>query len=228
MRQPVNFAGLTSMGAAPLVAPVRVRFKDVQSGQWMEGLSEPKIDPNHWRIHLKVQAFAPCRFEAHRGRQCGCKKKLTGVREGPANLNTNVFANWVRAGILGTTTTITDTGGSGRSVTKTVDGGVVAASTLICAGTGATVAAVADTNMQTQTESVANPTVNAVAGSGSSGTFTVTGTVTATADRAYAECGIKITTTTTAWVFLICHDSFSVLNVSNTGTLAITYTFTNS
>lgn len=218
--------GLTSVVAPPLIAPAHVRFRDVKTGEWIEGISEPKIDPNHWRIDLHVRAYAPCRREAHRGHSCGCKKKLTGERSGPANLCTNVFANWVRAGILGTTTTITDTGGTGRSVTKTVDGGVTTLT--MSAGTGTTAATVADTNMQTQTETQTGVTVNAVSGSGSSGTFTVTATITATADRAYAEVGIKITTTTSSWVFLITHDSFSTLNVSSTGTLAVTYTFTNS
>jgi hypothetical protein len=224
----IDYGGLTSRLATPLARPARVRFRDVATGQWLEGVSEPKIDINDFRIDLTVKAFDPCRFKSHWGRACGCQKRLIGVREGPANLLTNVLANLIRAGILGTTTTITDTGGTGRSVTKTLDGGAVSASTLICAGTGGTSATVADTNMQTQTESQANPTINTVSGSGASGTFTVVGTITATADRAYSECGIKIQTTTTSWVFLIAHDSFSVLNVSSSGTLQITYTFTNS
>jgi hypothetical protein len=250
MRTVVDRQGLTSIVAPPLEAPVRVRFRDTTTGQWLHGLSEPKIDPNHFRIHLLVQGYAPCRwfghpFHPYRGTLarllrrvpppdaahcpiCGLPRQLMAERDGPANLCTNVFGKFVQAAILGTTETITDTGAAGRSVTKTVDGGVVPASTLICAGTGGSAATVADTNMQTQTESIANPTVNAISGSGATGTFTVTGTITATADRAYTEVGIKVTTTTTAWVFLICHDTFSALNVSNGGTLATTYTFSNS
>ena len=222
----VDRGELTS-SSPPLEAPVYVRFRNLATGEWIEGLSEPKIDPNHFRIHLDIRAYAPCRFPQHRGRVCGCKKRLEGIRSGPANLCTNVFANLVRCGLLGTTTTVTDTGSTGRSVTKTLDGGGGNVLTG-CAGTGGTTATVADVNMQTQTETQTSVTVNTVSGSGATGTFTVTFTITATADRAYQEVGIKTTTTTTAWVFLLTHDTFSTLNVSNTGTLAVTYTFTNS
>lgn len=196
---------------------------EILSGLLSSGVMHPKID---------ITAYAPCRFENHRslalqGIHCKCKKVIIGKRQGIANLCTNVFANLIRAGLLGTTTTITDTGGSGRSVTKTLDGGGGNVLTG-CAGTGATAATVADTNMQTQTETQTSVTVNTVSGSGSSGTFTVTFTITATADRAYTEVGLKTTTTSSAWVFLLCRDTFSTLNVSNTGTLAVTYTFTNS
>lgn len=219
-------SGLTSIVAPPLEAPAYVRFQDIKTGEWIEGRSEPKIDPNHFRIYLDVRAYAPCRFVAHRGRTCGCKKKLVGHRYGPANLCTNVFANLVQAAIMGQTTSITDTGGSGRSVTKTVDGGV--ATRTGAAGTGGTAATVADTALQTETETTSSVTINAVSGSGSSGTFTVTYTVTAGADRIYQEVGLRMTTTSSGWVFCITHDTFTALNVSNTGTLAVTYTFTNS
>jgi hypothetical protein len=249
----IDRQGLTSVVRPVLATPVSVRFRDQATGQWLHGLSEPKIDPNHFRVHLDVRAYAPCKYQGTRRhgavrffRQrggkvigwpvavddgsccdvCGTPRELVAVREGPANLCTNVFAKWVQAGILGSTQTITDVGGTGRSVTKTVDGGT--ATITGCAGTGGTAATVADTNLQTQTETTTSVTVNAVSGTGSSGTFTVTYTVTATADRAYQEVGLKITTTTTAWVFLITHDTFTTLNVSNTGTLATTYTFTNS
>jgi hypothetical protein len=223
----VSYDLLTSLGAPVLVAPSRVRFRDTR-GRWMAGVSEPKIDPNSLRIDLRVAGYDPCPRKAHWGRACRCTKRLVGLREGPANLLTNVFANFVRTGILGTNTTITDSGGTGRALTKTLDGGIVSASTAICAGTGVAAATVADTNMQTQTEQIANPTVNTVTGAGATGTFTVVGTVTATADRQYTEVGIKVTTTTTTWTFLIAHDSFAALSVSNTGTLAVTYSFTNT
>ena len=185
-----------------------------------------KIVTGFQHAALRIVAYAPCRHVAHHGKICGCKKKIIGVRELPVNLCTNVYANIVRCSLLNTNTTVTDTGGTGRALTKTFDGG---GNTLtMCAGTGATGATVADTNMQTQTETQTSVTVNTVTGSGSSGTFTVTATITATADRAYTEVGLKTTTTTTAWVFLLTRDTFSVLNVSNSGTLAVTYTFTNS
>jgi len=214
----IDYDGLTNVAAPPVVAPAMIRFQ-TSTGEWLEGISEPKIDPNHWRIHLCVEAFAPCDDPAHFGQACACPKRLTGMREGPANLCTNVFANWVRVALLGTNTTITDATRAGRALTSTggtrLDGGV--ASLLGCAGTGVTAATVADTNMQTQTETQAAVTVNTVSGTGSSGTFTVTFTITATADRAYTEVGIKNITTTTAYNFLLTHDSFSVLNVSNSG-----------
>jgi hypothetical protein len=78
-RRAVDAAGLTTQIAPPLVAPARVRFRDVQTGKWIEGISEPKIDPNMFRLDLTVQAYAPCARQAHWGRSCGCKKRLTGA-----------------------------------------------------------------------------------------------------------------------------------------------------
>lgn len=225
-RRGVDYAGLTTEIAPPLVAPARVRFRDVKTGKWIEGISEPKIDPNMLRLDLTVRAYEPCARKGHWGRQCGCKKRLTGMRSGPTNLLTNVFGKFTQAAIFGSTQTITDTGGTGRSVTKTVDGGTN--SITGWAGTGATAATVADTNSQTSTETTTSVTVNAISGTGSSGSYTITFTVTATADRAYTECGLKTTTTTTPWTFLQARDTFSTLNVSNSGTLAVTYTLTNS
>lgn len=234
-----------------LIAPARVRFRDPASGAWLVGVSEPKIDPNHFRVALDVKAYAPCPREETDGRHrvaralrtaqqvqptrpahlcdvCGEARELVGERTGLCNLLTNVYARLVQAGLLGTTTSITDTGGTSRSVTNALNGGIVAASTALCAGTGVTGATVADTNMQTQTETVANPTVNAVSGTTTQGTFTIVGTITATGDRSFTESGIKITTTTNSWQFLLAHDSFAALSVSNTGTLSLTYQITNA
>lgn len=237
------------------IAPARVGFRDPQTGAWLYGVSEPKIDPNHMRLSLTLKAYAPCKYEwtspahalargvrlvaeqragtqiqpmrpAHLCDVCGTPRVLVGERSGPCNLLTNVYAKMNQAGLFGTTTSITDTGGTSRSVTNTLNGGIVAASTLLCAGTGVTAATVADINMQSQTETVANPTINAVTGSGSTGTYTIVGTITATADRSFTESGIKVTTQTNSWQFLLAHDSFSSLSVSNTGTLALTYSIT--
>lgn len=208
----------------PLVESVVVRFRDKKTGKWIEGVSEPKIDPNHFRIWLSIKAYEPCRFVHHRGRECGCKKKLTGVREGPANLLTNGFAALVQANILNNAPSnqIKDTGGTLRSITANT-----ATSSLTGqAGTTGTAAAVTDNVLGAVTET-ATPTVNANPNTGTtSGTFTVTFTITAGADRAYAEVGLIVTKAT--FIFLLCHDTFTALNVSNTGTLAVTYTFTNS
>lgn len=242
--------GLTTLLSSVLVAPARVRFHDPVTGAVIAGLSEPKIDPNHMRIHLKVEAFAPCvheqdthhqtvrRIMGHYGWSppaetlgnrcfiCGALRELTGVREGPANLFTNTYAKLSQAAIFGQTTTVTDTGSTGRSVTKTVDGGINVVTG--AAGTGGTTASVADIALQTETETTTSVTINAVTGTGASGSFTMVYTVTATAARAYQECGLRVTTTTSGWVFLMAHDSFATLNVSLGGTLQTTYTVTNS
>lgn len=223
----IDYDGLTTIVAPPVVAPAHVRFKDPTTGLWLTGISEPKIDPNYFRMDLNVKAYAPCHNRRHhRPEGCDCPKTLTGVREGPCNLAVNNFAKLVQAAIMGQTTSITDTTSNSRSVTKTVDGGINTRTGH--AGTGATAATVADIAMQTSTENTSTVTINAVTGTGATGTFTVTYTITATANRAYTEVGLVMTTTTTAWLFLVTRDTFSVLNVSNGGSLATTYTFTNS
>lgn len=189
--------------------PVRVRFKD-KNGDWIEGISEPQIDQNHFRIYLKVEAYDP-------------DGNLTGVREGPSNLCTNQFAAGVQFGILNATPSNNPKATTGSTFAFS---GAFSALTGR-AGTNTTTAAVTDFALGTETETQSTVTVNANPTTGTtSGTFTVTFTITATADRAYAEVGLSITNN--AHVFLLTHDVFSVLNVSNTGTLAVTYTFTNS
>ena len=206
------------------------RFFDTKTGEWIEAISEPKIDPNHFRIHLKVEAFAPCKNPLHRiaGVQCDCpreEKELIGVREGPTNLCTNAFAAFVQSGILSTApaNTVPDTGNTARTLSKEQ------AHTALTgrAGTSSTAAAVTDYHLITETETQASVTVNANPTTGTtSGTFTVTFTITAGADRLYTEVGLTVVQQT--WTFLITRDVFTGLNVSNTGTLAVTYTFTNS
>lgn len=131
------------------------------------------------------------------------------------------FAQLVQLNILDTAETVKNTSGTGNALAVNS----AATAPTILAGTGTTAATVLDDAMQTQTESVA-ATVNAYSGSGSSGSFTVTGTVTAAAARAYAEVGLQVTVGGNT--YLICHDSFSVLNVSSGGTLAVTYTLSFS
>ena len=191
--------------------PVRVRFKN-KHGEWIEGISEPQIDQNHFRIHLKVEAFDP-------------DGNLTGMREGPANLCVNGFAAFVQANILNNapTNNIKDTGGTLRAIAANSAQSALTGR----AGTNATAAAVTDNALGTETETQATVTVNANPTTGTtSGTFTVTYTITAGADRAYTEVGLSVTNAT--HVMLLTHDVFTALNVSNTGTLAVTYTFTNS
>lgn len=213
---------------APAIAPARIKFRD-KKGHWIEGVSEPEVDPNHFRIWLRVEARDPCRRHPTGlladGAPCKCKRRLTGVREGPSNLCTNAFAALVQANILATapTNTVKDTGNTAR----TLSASQTTSSLTGCAGTNSTAAAVTDYKLGTETETQSTVTVNANPTTGTtSGTFTVTYTITAGADRVYTEVGLKLTQQT--WVFQITHDVFAGLNVSNTGTLAVTYTFTNS
>lgn len=168
-------------------------------------------------IRLEVEAFAPCPH--HAPLACSCPKASLGRRCKDGDLATKQFAQLVQALLLNSTQTITDTASATHSVAN------ASATTLptILAGTTSTAATVTDVALGTQTETV-SATVNAYSGSGSSGSFTVTGTITATADRAYAEVGLRVTNGGNT--YLICRDTFSTLNVSNTGTLAVTYTLT--
>jgi len=227
-RRGVDYGPLTSQGALPVVAPARVRFKDTRTGRWIEGMSEPKIDLNAFRMDLDIRAYAPCRTRDHWPIPggCPCQKTLVGRRQGPANLLVNNFAKMVQVGLFGQATTINDTANTPRSMTITVLGGGIT-SKVGWAGTGVTAATVADVALQTPTESAAC-TVNAVSGAGATGTYTVTYTVTAGSARAYTEVGLIVTTTTNSWPFLLTHDSFSALNVSSSGTLAVTYSITNA
>ena len=190
----------------------RIQFFDKNTGEIMEGISEPKLDLNHFRIHLNVRAFEP-------------HGTLTGEYDGPSNLLTNQFAAFVQQQILNNDATNNpkDTGGTQRNTST----GTATSALTGRAGTNATPAAVTDFVLGTETETQASVTVNANPTTGTtSGTFTVTFTITAGADRVYTEVGLTIVKET--WTFLLCHDVFTGLNVSNTGTLAVTYTFTNS
>jgi hypothetical protein len=64
--------------------------------------------------------------------------------------------------------------------------------------------------------------------SGAAGNFTVTGTITNSSGSTitYSELGLMMTNG--ANVFLLTHDVFTGVPVSTTGTLAVTYTITNS
>lgn len=137
------------------------------------------------------------------------------------DLATKQFAQVVMALVFASTQTIADTSASTHSVANNTATSAVT----VLAGTTGTAATVLDTALGAQTET-GTTTVNAYSGSGSSGTFTITSTVTATADRAYQEVGLRITIGGN--LYLLCHDTFSTVNVSNTGTLAVTYTITFS
>jgi hypothetical protein len=171
------------------------------------------------QIKLGVKAYAPCPI--HAPAPCECEKVLTGEVVKDHDLATKQFAQFVMALLLNSTQTINDTTATGRSV---ANASATTAPTIL-AGTTATAATVTDTALGAQTETQSG-TVNAYSGSGSSGSFTVTGTITAGADRAYTEVGLRVTNGGNT--FLICRDTFSTLNVSSSGTLAVTYTLTFS
>lgn len=154
--------------------------------------------------------------------------RITGVYENPYDLGTKAFAQLIQNNILDTAESITDTTNTSRSLT------VNSAATvpMIVAGTGTTAAAFTDYALSSiasggtygGSNSSGNQaaTVNAI----SSNTFTVTATITNTSGStiAYSEVGMAVTVAT--YTFLIAHDVFTALNVSNNGTLAVTYTLT--
>lgn len=221
----IDFQPIT--GHEPLVARARIRFKDVKTGKWIEGISEPQIDPNHMRLWLNVKAYAPCKrhptgFRLD-GEKCKCRRQLTGERDGPTNLITNQFPAFVHSQIFAIT--------PNTNPKRLSDGAATAISGAnslpkIRAGTTNTAAAVTQTALAAETET-ATATINANPTTGTtSGTFTITGTITAGADRAYVECGFTMQNNGNE--YLMCRDVFAVLNVANTGTLAVTYTWTNS
>lgn len=174
------------------------------------------------KVKVKLEAFAPCPEHGPQGIPCTCMHKpehSLGVREKDDDLFTKQFAQFVQALIFNSTQTIADTSNATHSV---ANASATTAPTIL-AGTSGTAATVTDVALGTQTETVAG-TVNAYSGSGASGSFTITGTIVATADRAYQEVGLRVTNGGNS--YLVCHDTFSTLNVSNTGTLAVTYTLT--
>ena len=189
--------------------------------QRLRSLFHPRF-PGGCQVGLRIEARAPCPTHAPKGEVCRCMKPFKVVERDA--LATKQFAQMVRALVLTGTesSTVKDTGGTSR----TVSNASATSAVTIRAGTTGTAATVTDFALGTETETQASTTINTYSGSGSSGSFTVTGTITAGADRAYAEVGLSMVNGGNT--FLICHDTFSTLNVSNTGTLAVTYTLTFS
>ena len=181
-------------------------------------LQAPPEQSGCMKIKVRLEAFAPCSL--HAPQPCDCQKVSVGVRD-KADLATKQFAQFVQALLLNSTQTISDTTATGRSIANAT----ATTAPTVLAGTTSTAATVTDTALGGQTDTIAG-TVNTYSGSGSSGSYTVTGTITAGADRAYVEVGLRVTNGGNT--FLICRDTFSALNVSNTGTLAVTYTLTFS
>lgn len=150
----------------------------------------------------------------------------TGRYSNKYDLETQAFAQFVLNNVFGSAQTITDTGGTGRALSA-----LSATSTYnIVAGTDTTAAAVTNTNLgaqSTTTSGVHTATIGAYSGSGTSGSFTLTATITngSGSSITYGEVGIELTSAT--FVFLLARDVLSpTIPVSNTGTLAVTYTLT--
>jgi hypothetical protein len=169
--------------------------------------------PQGIRVKLNIKAYEPC--SVHGDQPCACEKKLVGEVEKEHDLTCKALAQLIMLNILHSAQIITDTSNTGNSESVNT----ACTSPLIAAGTSGTSATFADHVLGTETE-----TVSATVGSISSNTFAVTGTITAGANRAYQEVGIRVTAN--SHLYLLTHDTFSTLNVSNTGTLAVTYTFT--
>ncbi len=147
--------------------------------------------------------------------------------DAPTNLATKQFAQFVLNNIFATAQTITDTSDAGIAETATK----ALSSFNIIVGTGTTAAAVTDYALQTPTSGSSGTiaaTINAYSGSGTSGSFTITGTITNSSGStiSYTEAGITASDGTDT--FLLTHDVFTAQNVSNSGTLAVTYTLTFS
>jgi hypothetical protein len=176
------------------------------------------------RINLDIVARGPSPgFDTEGNPLLG---EITGTFQDKYDLGTVAFAKFIQTNLLATAETITDT----ANTTHAISANTAATAPLIVAGTTTTAAASNDYKLGGQSSggsgSVA-ATVNAwTTTSSTSGNFTVTGTITNTSGGtiAYGEVGIQITASSVA--FILAHDAFAALNVSNNGTLAVTYTIT--
>jgi len=144
--------------------------------------------------------------------------RVTGVRYHDGSCI--ALAQLMQTNIFDTAETIKDTGGTNRSISVNQ----ACTSPYIVAGTG-TSAAFSDNALGSQstgTSGYATVTVNAV----SSNAFTVTANIVngSGSTITYSEVGMTVVNST--YTFLIAHDTFTGLPVSNGGTLAVTYTGT--
>lgn len=152
---------------------------------------------------------------------------ITGTYCNEDDLFTKQFAQMTQLNIFNTAETITTTSNVAEALTVNN----AATAPTIVAGTGTTAAAVTDYNLQSQSSGTSGSvaaTINAYSGSGTSGHYTITGTITNSSggNITYSEVGLEVTVAT--YVFLLTHDVFTGLVVSNLGTLAVTYTLTFS
>lgn len=135
-------------------------------------------------------------------------------------------AEWYQVNVCAASQTITDTGGTGRSVSP----GATPSSFSIAGGTGSTAATASDYALGTPvsgSSGTATATVAAYSGSGSSGTFKVTATITNTSGSTidYQEFGITVSDGT--YTYLLTHDVLSAsIAVPNGQGIGVTYTLT--
>jgi hypothetical protein len=151
---------------------------------------------------------------------------VTGTYVDEYDLSTKQLAQFIQAEILATAETITDT----SNTTRAVAAAAAVSAPLIVAGTLTTAATNTDYKMGAQTATSSGSIAAVInawgTASSTSGSFTVTGTITNTTGSTvnYAEVGIAVTCGGNS--FLLSHDVFTALGVSNAGTLAVTYTLT--
>ena len=143
--------------------------------------------------------------------------RVTGTRY--HDMAVTGIAQFIQANIYATAESIKDTGNASRAI-----GANTATSTVqIVAGTGTSGPTFADIALGTPTAGSSGyiaATVNALAGS----SFTLTGTITNTSGNTVNYSEIGITIVAGGWTFLLAHDVFTALPVSQNGTLGVTYT----
>jgi hypothetical protein len=184
------------------------------------------------RLKIRVVAYEPC--VRHAPMPCSCPDKKVvrlpngqpAVHDNEVDLGTTVLLGIFSCNVIGTGQTVNDTTATGRALAA--NSAVSAAS--VVAGTGSTPAAVGDTNLQAQSASTSG--VQAITSCVVSGsTITIVGTITngSGSTIAYDEVGLIVTVG--GHTFLLAHDApltGGPFNVSNGGTLQITYTGTIS
>ena len=185
-------------------------------------------------ITLDVKVYAPCRKHVGKSTQfCGCKPKITAQGHKEHDLKTTQYARLEMAGVFAESQTVKDT----SAATHTVAAGFTASAPTIATGTGSTTPAVGDYVIQTPVTDTPAGTGKIAATVGSytpgttTGAFVITGTITngSAGDITYKEIGIEVTIAT--FVYLVLHDLVNGATgylVSIGGTMACTYTITNS
>jgi hypothetical protein len=162
---------------------------------------------------------------------------LVGIYDNPVDRTVTAFAQFIQANLLNTTPnslseTLNNVSGVNKASSVSVNQAVTAL--VIVAGTTNTASAFADYKLGDGTTNTDYKTTSSYCNAGtvtaiSSNTFTVTSTISNSSGNAisYAEVGLAATAAT--FQFLFCHDApltGGPFNVSNGGTLAVTYTFT--